>query len=61
MSKHTFKNKNKTKSLTRIFVYHFFLFYICLFVAVNIIIIETRSYDIAHDENAMSSSISQSI
>ena len=33
---HTFKNKMKRKSLRDIFVYHF-LFYICLFVAANLL------------------------
>ena len=33
---HTFKNKNKIKSLRDIFVYHF-LFYICLFVAATLL------------------------
>ena len=50
---HTFKNKNKRKSLRNIFVYHF-LFHICLFV---VLIKETRAYDMAHDENAMNSKV----
>ena len=33
---HTFKNKNERKTLRDIFVYHF-LFYICLFVAANLL------------------------
>ena len=33
---HTFKNKKKRKSSRDIFIYHF-LFYICLFVAVNLL------------------------
>ena len=33
---HAFKNKNKRKSLRDIFVYHF-LYYICLFVAANLL------------------------
>ena len=50
---HTFSNKNKIKSLRDIFVYHSLLY---LFV-----IIETRAYDIAHDENSMISLIIQII
>ena len=54
-------NKNKRISLQDIFVYHF-LFYIYLFIhSCKSVIIETRTYNIAHDENAMSSSIIQSI
>ena len=58
---HTFKNKNKRKSRLRdIFVCHFFFLYLfirsCKFVTT-----ETRAYDIAHDENVMSSLIIQSI
>ena len=49
---HTFKNKNKRTSLRDIFVYHFLLY---LFTrCCNLVIIKTRDYDIAHDENAMS-------
>ena len=33
---HTLKNENKIKSFEDIFVYHFF-FYICLFVAANLL------------------------
>ena len=33
---YTFKNKNKRKSLRDIFLYHF-LFYICLFVAADLL------------------------
>ena len=54
---HTFKNKNKVKSLLRdIFVYHF-LFNTCLLCSCKFGITETRAYDIVYDENAMSSSI----
>ena len=56
---HTFKNKNKRNLLRDILVYHF-VFYICLIVC-KFAIIETRAYDIAHDESAMSSLIIQSI
>ena len=53
----SFKNKNKRKSLRDIFV-SFFLLYLfirsCKFVKID-------AYDIAHDENAMSSLIIQSI
>ena len=45
--------------LRDILVYHF-VFYICLIVC-KFAIIETRAYDIAHDESAMSSLIIQSI
>ena len=55
----TFKNKNKRESLLRgIFDYHF-LVYICLFVAANLFK-QKCAYNIAHDENAMSSLIIQS-
>ena len=60
---HTLKNqnKNKRKSLSRdIFVYHF-LFYICLIRNCKFAVIETRAYDIAHDENATTSLIIQSV
>ena len=36
LMKYTYKNKNKTKSLRDISVYHFLL-YICLFVAANLL------------------------
>ena len=45
---HTFKNKNQE-------AISFSFLYICLFVC-KFVIIETRSNDIAHDENSMSSS-----
>ena len=41
----TYKNKNKGTSLRDIFVYHFFSF-ISVYSQLQIVIIETRSYDI---------------
>ena len=53
---HTFKNKNKRKSIKR----HFCL--LRLFnCSCNFLIIAKHSYDIAHDKNAMSTLIIQSI
>ena len=57
---HTFKNKNKRKSLRDIFVYQFFCF-ISVFRSCKFIMIEIRPYSIAYDENFMNSLISQSI
>ena len=57
---HTLKNENKKKIIRRHFCLSFFLLY--LFIrSYKFVIIETRTYDIAHDEKAMSSLISQSI
>ena len=51
--------KNIFETLKYIFVYHFLLYlFICGF---KFVIIETRCYDIAHDENAISTLIIQSI
>ena len=56
---HTFKNKNKRKSLRYIFV---FLFPFYMFIlGCQFVIIETHAYDTAHDGNAKSSLIVQSI
>ena len=53
---HTFKNKNKRNSFRNISDYHFLFYFIrsCQFV-----IIETRAYDIAREENVMRSLIIQ--
>ena len=58
---HTFKNKNKRKSLLKdIFGLSFSRLY--LFIrSCKFVIIETRAYDTAPDENGMSSLIIQSI
>ena len=60
---HAIKNQNKIKSLLRdIFVYHETFSRLGLFIrSCKFVIIETCVYDIAHDENAISSSIIQSI
>ena len=47
---HTLKNKNEKKLLRDIFDANY-----------KFVLIETRAYDIAHDENAMSSLIIQSL
>ena len=57
---HTFKNKNKRKIIKIHFCLSFSLLY--MFIrSCKFIIVETRIYDIAHDENAMSSLMIQSI
>ena len=55
---HTLKNKNKRKSLRDIFVYHFFSF---ISVYSQLQICYNRNTCLRHDENAMSSLISQNI
>ena len=56
---HTFKNKNKRKSLRDDFVYHLLLY--LLIHSCKFVIIETRAYNIAHDDNVISSLIIQTI
>ena len=52
-------SKTKIKKSLDIFVYNFLLY---LFVrSCKFVVTETRAYDIAHDEKAMSSLIIQSI
>ena len=57
---HILKNKNKRKSLRDIFVYNFPLLYLFI-CSCKFVVTEIRTYNIAHDENAMSSLIIQSI
>ena len=51
---HIFKNKNKSKSLRDIF-YHFFSLLNLSIRSCKFVLTESRAYDIAHDENALSS------
>ena len=52
---HAFKTENKIKSLLRDIFFTVFSFIYMFIHSCKFVIIETRTYDIAHDENAMSS------